>query len=454
MSSAPPNKRILVVDDNPAIHADFAKILSTEKRSADALDALESALFGGPDEQLAEFALDFALQGEQALERVIAARAAGAPYAVAFIDMRMPPGWDGLETIERLWSVDRDLQVVICSAYSDHSWTDVNRRLGERDALLIIKKPFEIIEIVQCAHALTAKWNLARQAQQHVDGLEAAVRARTAELEATSHRLAEEIRHRDRVEAELRLSQKLESVGQLAAGIAHEINTPLQYVDDNLQFIRVGVASLVEAIETRSEMPDIAASLPESMDAIAQGVERMATIVGAMKELAHPGRRDQRLANLNESLKNALVVAASSYRYVATLELDLAELPLVSCFVGDLNQVFLNVILNAAHAMEDRSGPGRLGRLTARTRVDGGDVVVSISDTGCGIPEPLHSRIFDAFFTTKEVGRGSGQGLAISRSIVVDRHGGSLTFESTVGEGTTFHIRVPIAGPNAQRLAS
>jgi two-component system, NtrC family, sensor kinase len=448
--SDPANKRILVVDDNPAIHADFAKILSTEKHSAEALDALESALFGTPAELAAEFELEFAFQGEQALERVIAARAAQRPYAVAFIDMRMPPGWDGLETITRLWEVDPDLQVVICSAYSDHSWTDLHTRLGERDALLIIKKPFEIIEIVQCAHALTAKWNLARQAQLHVVSLEVAVRERTAELEATSHRLAEEIRHRDRVEGELRLSQKLESVGQLAAGIAHEINTPLQYVGDNLQFIRLAVESLIEAITANSGMPSVAEALPEAMDSIDRGVSQMATIVGAMKELAHPGPRKQSLADLNEALKNALVVAASSYRYVASVELELGELPLVSCFISELNQVFLNVILNAAHAMEGRDR----GRLTARTRIEGPDVIVSISDTGCGIPEPVRSRVFDAFFTTKDVGRGSGQGLAISRTIVVDRHGGSLTFDSIVGEGTTFHIRIPIAGPAAQRLAS
>jgi two-component system NtrC family sensor kinase len=177
-------------------------------------------------------------------------------------------------------------------------------------------------------------------------------------------------------------------------------------------------------------------------------VTRVATIVRAMKELAHPGPREMAPTDLNRALRNALQVTAHAYRYVADPVVDLGELPLVTCLAAEINQVFINLIVNAAHAMErcGKDGVPR-GRLAITTRTDGPHAVISIADGGHGIPEAIRERIFDAFFTTKPVGQGTGQGLAISRAIVVDRHGGSLTFDSTVGVGTTFHIRLPIAGP-------
>jgi len=175
------------------------------------------------------------------------------------------------------------------------------------------------------------------------------------------------------------------------------------------------------------------------------GVTRIARIVRAMKELAHPGPREATAVDLPRALQNALDVTAAAYRYVADVETEFAAMPPVVCFGSDLNQVFLNLIVNAAHAIEDKhEGRGRLG---VRTHVEGDHAVIAISDTGAGIPEANRDRIFDAFFTTKEVGRGTGQGLAISRSIVVDRHGGTLTFDSTPGVGTTFFVKIPLAGP-------
>jgi two-component system, NtrC family, sensor kinase len=471
--SADVNRRILIVDDNQAIHADFRKILAGPGASAAAVDELAAMLFSTSEAtRHSEFELDSAFQGREALERVTTATSAGRPYALAFVDMRMPPGWDGLETIEHIWRADPFLQVVICSAYSDHSWEDLRSRLGESDALLIIKKPFDPIEVVQSAHALTAKWTLARRARAHVENLEAAVRARTAELEAVATQLADEIARRDRVEAELRLAQRLEAVGQLAAGVAHEINTPIQYVSDSLHFVRDGSLGLVKmagamqaaasrgahgapnglagelaSIADDADLPYIEEHLPEALDRIQDGVTRVATIVRAMKELAHPGPREMAQTDLNRALQNALQVTAHAYRYVADPVVDLGDLPLVTCLAAEINQVFINLIVNAAHAMErcGQDGTPR-GRLAITTRTDGPDVVISIADSGHGIPEAIRGRIFDAFYTTKPVGRGTGQGLAISRAIVVDRHGGGLTFDSTVGVGTTFHIRLPIAG--------
>ena len=470
------NQRILVVDDNHAIHDDFHKIFAPPDATSGTLDDLEAALLDLPAASVPApppFELVSAFQGREALDHVVAATRDGRPFALAFVDMRMPPGWDGLETIERIWQVDPDLQIVICSAYSDHSWSDLRARLGPRESLLILKKPFDTLEVVQCAHALTTKWDLARRVRAHVDDLEATVASRTQELVTANAALAENLRVRERMETELRLSQKLEAVGQLAAGIAHEINTPIQYVADNLQFLRDGMLALatmasdmvtaataarneataqlvdhLKALATAAELDYLSREIPVSLDSVHDGVARIAKIVRAMKELAHPGPREATAVDLSRALQNALEVTAATYRFVADVETEFAPLPPVVCFGSDLNQVFLNLIVNAAHAMEDKqAGRGQLG---IRTSLDGDHAMIAISDTGNGIPEANRERIFDAFFTTKEVGRGTGQGLAISRSIVVDRHGGTLTFDSKVGVGTTFYVRIPIAGPRPQ----
>jgi two-component system NtrC family sensor kinase len=471
--TSPTDHRILIVDDNPAIHDDFRKIFAPPDATLAPLDELEAILLDRPagvTEPLGRFELVSALQGRDALAQVTAAIAAHQPFALAFIDMRMPPGWDGLETLERIWQVDPELQVVICSAYSDYSWSELRARLGTRESLLILKKPFDTVEVVQCAHALTTKWQLARQIRAHVDALEATVAARTQQLQAANATLAEHIRIREQMEIELRLSQKLEAVGQLAAGIAHEINTPIQYVADNLQFLRDGMLALstmgsaMRAAATMARAPATAAlvdeldgladdadleylsrEIPRSLDSVNDGVARIARIVRAMKELAHPGPREATAVDLPRALQNALDVTAAAYRFFADVETEFAVMPPVVCFGSDLSQVFLNLIVNAAQAMEDKRG-GR-GVLGVRARIEGDDAVIAISDTGGGIAEANRDRVFDAFFTTKEVGRGTGQGLAISRSIVVDRHGGTLTFDSQLGIGTTFFVRIPVAGP-------
>ena len=184
------------------------------------------------------------------------------------------------------------------------------------------------------------------------------------------------------------------------------------------------------------------------------GVQRVATIVGAMKDFANPRAAVQRAIDVNAALESTLVVTHSQYKYVADVETDLGPLPSVMADDGELKQVFVNLIVNAAHAIEDAVRDGQVrGTIRILTRVDGDDVVITVADTGCGMPPDVHDRIFDPFFTTKEVGRGTGQGLAIARAIIAERHGGTITLDSEQGSGTTFEIRLPVAGVGGSESA-
>ena len=274
-----------------------------------------------------------------------------------------------------------------------------------------------------------------------------------------------------RLETQLRHAQKLEAVGQLASGIAHEINTPAQFVGDSIEFLAgiyeqtialvaryrkavrdTGNPSLIEEMRQAEDAADMAYTEENAPGALARardGMSRIATIVRAMKEFAHPDQREKSAADLNQALRTTLTIARNEYKYVAELETEFGGLPPVCCHVGDLNQVFLNLIVNAAHAISDVVGKsGKKGRIIVRTFSDGDKVRIEIADTGCGIAPEIRDRVFDPFFTTKEVGRGTGQGLAIARNIVVEKHGGTLSFESEVGKGTTFVIVLPA---NAQK---
>lgn len=283
--------------------------------------------------------------------------------------------------------------------------------------------------------------------------------------------IARDITGRDKAEIELRQAQKLESVGRLAAGIAHELNTPIQFVGDNARFLRDCYGSLkplygkfgelCDAASQGNARPDLAAEIgrmekeldleclldevPKALDQTLEGVDIVATIVRALKEFAHPEGKEMAAADLNQALLSTMTVARNELKYVAGMETQFGELPPVECNVGELNQVFLNLLVNAAHAIADVVKDGEKGRIAIRTAREGDMVLISISDTGAGIPEEIRAKIFDPFFTTKEVGRGTGQGLAIARSVVMERHKGTLTFESEVGKGTTFHIRLPVS---------
>ncbi len=277
-----------------------------------------------------------------------------------------------------------------------------------------------------------------------------------------------------RLGRELAASQKLESVGRLAAGVAHEINTPVQFVTDNVQFVRTSltdIAAVIQAYrglqhtvqsagdiaaaalrvgeaETAADLDYVMENAPLAIESSLEGLGRIATIVRSMKEFAHPDQAEKKFVDLNQAIRSTLVIAHNEYKYVAELDAQFGELPPVPCFLGEVNQVVLNLLVNASHAISDIvRDTGVLGKLTVRTRLDGDAVEISIGDTGTGIPEAARDKIFDPFFTTKEVGVGTGQGLAIARSVVVRKHGGTLRFETECGKGTTFFIRLPIDAP-------
>ena len=447
--------RILIVDDNAAIHSDFAKILvrATSDTEYDALERLALGEAPSVDDATSDtYALDSAYQGAEALERVEAAVRSNSQYAMAFVDMRMPPGWDGLQTIERLWAVDPGLQIAICSAYSDYDWDEVLSRLKKPDNLLVIKKPFEAVEVLQCANALTGKWHSERELQRHLVSLEETIRTRTASVEAINEQLREQMRLRAAVELELGLAQKLESVGRLAAGIAHEINTPIQYISDSVYFLQSAFSDLLrvlpivptDAVDSVVDLAFLREEIPQAIERTMEGTQRVATIVRAMKEFAHPDASEKMLADLNRTLETTLLIARNEYKYVATVDLQCGELPEVKCNVGELSQVFLNLIVNSAHALADVGRDTDTGRITIRTALAGEWAELTFEDNGCGIPQDVIDKIYDPFFTTKEVGRGSGQGLAIARSIIVDKHSGRINVVSTPGHGTCFTVRLPV----------
>lgn len=275
---------------------------------------------------------------------------------------------------------------------------------------------------------------------------------------------------RAELERELRQAHKLESLGILAGGIAHEINTPVQYVGDNVRFLRDAVADLetvlkactglskameqggeeiaardLKAAITGADLPYIAAEMPKSIEESLEGIERISEIVRAIKDFSHPAAKEKTPTDINQIIATTITVARNQWKYVADLETDFdPELPCVPCLAGELNQVILNLIVNAAHAIEE-TGRGDKGRIVISTRKAGNWVDIRVRDTGCGIAPENRDKVFDPFFTTKEPRKGTGQGLAISHTIVTKKHGGTISFETEAGSGTTFVVRLPLS---------
>jgi signal transduction histidine kinase/DNA-binding NarL/FixJ family response regulator len=275
------------------------------------------------------------------------------------------------------------------------------------------------------------------------------------------------------LELQLRQAQKLEAIGQLAAGIAHEINTPTQFVGHNIRFLKDSWDSIAEflnfcgtvraecatgpvppehlqqfsELHQKCDLEYLLKHIPDAIDNSLEGVSRVAKIVKGFKEFSHPGSEGKRVINLNQAIETTISVSRHEWKYCADLVTAFdADLPLVPCLVGEFNQVILNLIINSSHAIGsvvEKNGQGK-GTITISTRRDGEWARIAVADTGAGIPVEIRSRVFEPFFTTKEVGKGTGQGLALAHAAIVNRHHGQLWFESELGQGTTFFIRLPL----------
>ena len=554
--------RLLVVDDNPAIHEDFRKILMPQSAVSNASREMEAILFedvpANPDE--AVFELDSAFQGRQALEMVRQAVAEQRPYSLAFVDVRMPPGWDGIETVSHLWEVSPGLQVVVCTAYSDYSWQEMRSELGQPDNLVVLKKPFDNVEVQQLAHALTRKWELNLQAELKMDELERLVRSRTVELERTNTELkrseerfakafetspvamaiqllpgrrfvdvnarmcqltgytrdqlvgqcpsdlflwkspdlvdewfaalarselvrdqetevchvsgslqqvlvslspvsllgqphvllvAQDITERNLLERQFRQAQKMEAIGQLAAGVAHDFNNILTVIQ--------GHAGL---IKSHLECGRPAA---EAADKITRASSHAASLIRQLLMFSRKQVMQFRYLDLNESINDSLgVVRRLVGEHIQLDFIPAASLPSIHADSTMLEQVVMNLAVNARDAMPN-GGTVTIATDTVTVQRpptsddpeehNGPCVRLSFRDTGCGMDTTVLNRLFEPFFTTKGVGKGTGLGLSTVFGIV-RQHRGWIEVDSQPNQGTEFRVYFPASQQAAEHAPS
>lgn len=440
------NRRILVIDDNESIHKRYRAILGGEDSIN--VDQEEAAIFGTElDSSVREvFEIDSAFQGQEGLEKVQQALKEDRPYAMAFVEVRMPPGWDGVETVERIWQMYPALQVVICTAYSDYSWREMIGKLSKTDQILILKKPFDNVEVYQLACALTEKWVLNREARLKQEELETRVKLRTAELATSNDLLQQEIAERKRAEKKLQMAytelretqneliqaEKLKVIGGLASGLAHEVKNPLA-------MILLGVDYLKKKIQPGDEK--LSTTLKHMEDAI----HRADGIVRGLLDFASLSKLDIARENLNSAVENSLrLVKIQLDQHRIQIISDLGEdIPDVKIDKNRIEQVFVNLFMNAINAM--REGGGLTVRTYAKELTEPGNdvgrrrgdlfelgetvVIAEIEDNGPGIPKDILDKIFDPFFTTRRSNGGTGLGLSIVRNII-KMHNGKIEIEN------------------------
>jgi two-component system cell cycle sensor histidine kinase/response regulator CckA len=565
------NHRILIIDDNPSIHEDVRKILGAPAQEDCALDTEAEELFGGAAEapSSAVFEIDSAFQGQEGMAMAQRALQEGRPYAMAFVDVRMPPGWDGIETISRIWKLNPEMQIVICTAYSDYSWEDMVRKVGKTDSLVVLKKPFDNVEVLQLAHTLTRKWTISNHLHSHLVGLDKIVAARTQDLQSANTQLRKEIEDRQQAEKELVLSekrfekafqaspipmaiqslttgryvdvneaflsmtgyrrlqiisrtpkelrlyadpdspsllllqlqeersvrnfecrirthsgeihdcvvsaeafeladetvalvaaqdvseqrklelklrhaQKLEAVGQFAAGVAHDFNNMLTVIQGHAS-IQLAAANLEK-------------DLADSLNHVSFAAERAAALTRQLLTFSRKHVVQAQLLDVNVIIQNLhhMLSRVIGEHIELRCELD-DDLPAIYADDSNIEQIVMNIAANARDAMPNG---GRFTVQTGTVEIDkarasrhpqarlGRHVFLRFTDTGCGIASETLAHIFEPFFTTKEVGKGSGLGLATVYGIV-SRQEGWIEITSEECRGATFEILLPVSEEKA-----
>ncbi|MBT3786645.1 response regulator [bacterium] len=435
--------RILVVDDNASIHEDFQEILLPQvSPSVRKIETLSRAVFGTKRSEIkshkllhTDYEIDFAFQGEEGLEKVRSARSADRPYWLVFMDVRMPPGWDGIETLIRIWELEPALEAVICTAYSDYDWEEILAALGASDQYLVLKKPFESIEVRQAALALTTKWKLRKEAKERYESLQMSHR----EVESAYQNLLEEQELRREAQNQLIQAQKMEGVGMLAGGITHDFG--------NLLGILSAATDLLEIYSQNSVVPrdQLKKKIELMKSCIFQGDE----LVKCLLNLSRNSTDKVAKIDLRSSVESVVNLCRRTFSKRVKIKFEVPAQPF--WVLGDsiqIRQVLMNLFLNSKEAMKEK---GTICVEMELVKRDGDSRwKVSISDTGQGIPGEILPKIFDPFFTSKET--GTGLGLSVSFQII-SAHGGQIIARSEYGSGATFEIFLPIVhkrGENAK----
>lgn len=438
MEKAQKNRKILIIDDNELIHQDIIKVL-VPRDNIQALNQLEKSLFDDIKDvgDFPSYRIDSAFQGLEGIEMVRKGLDEGDPYALAFIDIRMPPGIDGVETASRLWEIDRDLEVIFCTAYSDYSWADMYSDLKYNDRYVILKKPFDYIEVLQLALASTEKWNYRKGAALKMSDLEGMVEEKVRELKDKNTALTYEIEERKKIENALIRSERLAAIGTLTAGVAHEFN--------NIQ------TSVIGYLELSSQILNSDDDISVFKVYVDRAMNSSKRAVGITRKLLSfsSNKSEFRLVDVNKVVKNTIVFLENDFK-TDGVDFSFEENEVSEVFADEeqLGQVALNLLINARHSLIQRQEK----RIFIKTGTENGRVFFSVSDSGCGIPENELNSIFTPFYSTKGEHatygspqthvRGSGLGLSISDTIIRN-HNGEISVDSELDKGTVFTVWLP-----------